>query len=218
MLDYVILALKNVRTINRIIVVGPESLLTANMREKVSSIVNQGNSWEESLINGLNALEMEDSVLLVTSDIPLITKEAVEDFLVSCKTRKGDIYYAYVSKEVNEQKYPGVQRTYVKLREGVFTGGNLALLAPRVIRDNFETFKKAAAMRKKPLQLCSLLGWKCMYKLVFGKLAIHEIEERVAKIFNFTAIGVASSYPEVGIDVDKPSDLRLAKEVLSKLG
>ena len=111
-----------------------------------------------------------------------------------------------------------MQRTYVKLREGVFTGGNLALISPKVIRENFEMFKKASAMRKKPLQLCTLLGWKCLFKLILGRLAIHEIEERVAKIFHFTAVGVASPFPEVGIDVDKPSDLQLAREVLSKLG
>jgi GTP:adenosylcobinamide-phosphate guanylyltransferase len=218
MLDYVLQALRNISAIQRIIVVGPESSVTAEMKEKIYLLVQRGDSWEESLINGLNALDTNEPILLVTSDIPLITKEAVEDFLMRCKNRKGDIFYAFVSKDVNEQKYPGVQRTYVKLREGVFTGGNLALLSPRVIRDNFETFKKAAAMRKKPLKLCSLLGWKCMIKLFLGNLAIGEIEERVAKIFNFTAIGVASPYPEVGIDVDKPSDLKLAQEVLSKLG
>lgn len=216
MLDYVLQALRSVSIIQRIIVVGPETLVTPEMKEKITTIVERGNTWEESLINGLNALKAEEPVLLVTSDIPLITKEALEDFLARCQIRKGDIYYSFVSKEVNDRKYPGVQRTYVKLQEGVFTGGNLALLTPRIIRNNFETFKKAAAMRKKPLQLCSMLGWKCMVKLALGKLTIREIEERVAKIFKFTAIGVASPYPEVGIDVDKPSDLILARKVLSK--
>jgi GTP:adenosylcobinamide-phosphate guanylyltransferase len=218
MLDYVLQALRSISSIQRIVVVGPDSLMTPEMKERTSDVAEPGNSWEESLINGLNKLNTEEPVLLVTSDIPLITKEALEDFLTRCQERKGDVYYSFVSKEANERKYPGVQRTYVKLREGVFTGGNLGLIAPRIIRDNFEMFKKAAAMRKKPLQLCSLLGWKCMFKLVCGRLSIHEIEDRVAKIFHFAAIGVASPYPEVGIDVDKPSDLQLAKEVLSKIG
>jgi GTP:adenosylcobinamide-phosphate guanylyltransferase len=218
MLDYVLQALRSISSVQRIIVVGPHSLISNDMRDRDCSVVGSGNTWEESLINGLNALESEDPLLLVTSDIPLITKEALEDFLERCQSRKADVYYSFVSKDANEKKYPGVQRTYVKLREGVYTGGNLALLSPKVIRDNFEMFKKASAMRKKPLQLCSLLGWKCLFKLILGRLAIGEIEERVAKIFHFTAVGIASPYPEVGIDVDKPSDLKLAREVLSKLG
>ena len=218
MLDYVLQALRSISSLQRIIVVGPQSLISAQMCDQNCTIVEQGNSWEESLINGLNVLQSEEPLLLVTSDIPLITKEALEDFLERCRNRKADVYYSFVSKDANEKKYPGVQRTYVKLREGVFTGGNLGLVLPRVIRDNFEMFKKASAMRKKPLQLCTLLGWKCLIKLIIGRLSIHEIEERVAKIFHFTAVGIASPYPEVGIDVDKPSDLKLAREVLSKLG
>lgn len=218
MLDYVLQALRSISSVQRIIVVGPQSLISADMHDQNCSIVECGDSWEDSLMNGLNALKSEGPVLLVTSDIPLITKDALEDFLRRCRSRKADVYYSFVSKDVNEKKYPGVQRTYVKLREGVFTGGNLALILPKVIRENFEMFKKASAMRKKPIQLCSLLGWKCLIKLVCGRLSIREIEERVAKKFHFTAVGVASPYPEVGIDVDKPSDLKLAREVLSKLG
>lgn len=218
MLDYVLQALRSISSVQRIIIVGPRALISSDMRDENCTMVERGNTWEESLMNGLNALESEEPLLLVTSDIPLITKEALEDFLERCQSRKADVYYSFVSKDDNEKKYPGVQRTYVKLRDGVYTGGNLALISPKVIRDNFEMFRKASAMRKKPLQLCLLLGWKCLLKLVFGRLAIHEIEQRVAEIFHFSAVGIVSPYPEVGIDVDKPSDLKLAREVLSKLG
>lgn len=216
MLDYVIGALKSVPNINRIIVVAPESVISESMKEKISFLVNRGESLDESLTNGLNALEVEEPVLVVTSDIPLITREALEDFLTRCNSRQGDIYYSFVSKEMNDQKYPGVQRTYVKLREGVFTGGNLALISPRILREHIDTLKKAALLRKRPLQLCAMLGWKYLFKLLAGKLTIREIEERVAKIFQFKAVGIISPYPEVGIDVDKPSDLLLARKVLSK--
>lgn len=216
MLDYVLQALRSVSVIQRIIVVGPDSLLTSSMRDKISLVVDRGDSLDESLMNGLNVLNVEEPVLIVTADIPLITREALEDFLMRCRARKGDIYYSFVSKEMNEQKYPGVQRTYVRLKEGVFTGGNLALISPRVIRDHLETLKRAASMRKKPLQLFAMLGWKYLFKLIGGKLTIREIEERVAKILSFKAIGIVSPYPEVGIDVDKPSDLVLAWKVLSK--
>jgi GTP:adenosylcobinamide-phosphate guanylyltransferase len=217
MLDYVILALKRVPSINKIIVVGSSSMLSEDVKSSIDFIASPGDSMVDSLLNGLEKLNADEPVLVLTSDIPLITWEAVEDFLNRCKKRKGDVYYSFVSKELNEEKYPGVQRTYVKLREGTFTGGNLVLLAPRIIKGNRELLIKAATLRKKPVQLGKLLGWRCLFYLLLGKLTITAIEERVLKIFNIHAIGVISPYPEVGIDVDKPSDLKLAKEVLSKL-
>jgi GTP:adenosylcobinamide-phosphate guanylyltransferase len=216
MLDYVILALKNVKAINRIIVVGSPSILSEDIKKSINIIASPGDSLIDSLTNGLNHLNTGEPVLVLTSDIPLITKEAVEDFLGRCNERKGDVYYSFVSKERNEEKYPGVQRTYVKLREGTFTGGNLVLLAPKIIKDNRDLLLKAATLRKKPIQLGKLLGWRCLFYLLIGKLTINAIEKRVLRTFNINAVGVISPYPEVGIDVDKPSDLRLAKKVLSK--
>ncbi|MGE5582122.1 MAG: NTP transferase domain-containing protein [Bacillota bacterium] len=216
MLDYVILALKNVAAINRIVVVGSEAMLSEEIKKSIDLAIKPGDSLIDSLLNGLDSLETDEPVLVLTSDIPLITREAVEDFLSRCQRRKGDVYYSFVSKELNEKKYPGVQRTYVKLKEGTFTGGNLVLLSPRFVKDNRDLLIKAASLRKKPLQLGRMLGWRCLYRFLLGKLTIPEIEERVAKIFNINAVGVVSPYPEVGIDVDKPSDLKLAKEVLSK--
>lgn len=218
MLDYVILALRKVQAINRILVVGSETVLSKDIKKEISDIVQPGKTMVDSLVNGLNALNTNEPVLVVTSDIPLITKEAFEDFLERCGRRQADVYYSFTSKESNDQKYPGVQRTYVKLKEGTFTGGNLVLMSPRVIRDHMEMLTKATLLRKKPLQLCSMLGWKHLLKLLLGELTIGEIEERVTRIFKFSAVGVISPYPEVGIDVDKPSDLVLARKVLSKAG
>jgi GTP:adenosylcobinamide-phosphate guanylyltransferase len=218
MLDYVILALKKVHSITRIIVVGSISMLSEDVKSSIDLIANPGDSLIDSLTNGLDTLSTEEPVLVLTSDIPLITREAVEDFLRRCRERNGDVYYSFVSKELNEEKYPGVQRTYVKLSEGTFTGGNLVLLAPGIVKSNRELLYKAASLRKKPIQLGKLLGWRCLVYLLLGKLTISAIEERVLKIFKINAIGVISPYPEVGIDVDKPSDLKLVNEVLSKLG
>jgi GTP:adenosylcobinamide-phosphate guanylyltransferase len=217
MLDYVIMALENVQSISRILVVGADSIISKDVKSKVALTVNPGASLFDSLAGGLRALNADGPVLVVSSDIPMITREAFEDFLERCRNRNGDIYYSFVSKEVNDQKYPGVQRTYVKLKDGVFTGGNLALLSPQVVQDNIGMLKKAALLRKKPIQLCSMLGWRHLFKLMTGSLTIKEIEERVFKAFKFTAVGIISPYPEVGIDVDKPSDLLLARQVLAKL-
>ncbi len=217
MLDYVVLALERVQSINRIVIVGYKSMLSTNGFDSERFVfVQPGSSVIESLENGINVLTLGEPVLILTSDIPLITKEALEDFLNRCGSQSGDIFYSFVPKTINDQKYPGVQRTYVRLKEGTFTGGNLVLLSPEIISEKLTTLTQAVALRKKPLTLCRMLGWRYLWKLLFGILTIKEIEGRVAEVLGVKAVGIVSSYPEVGIDVDKPSDLKLAREVLAK--
>lgn len=216
MLEYVVLALERVQRIKRIVIVGSEKMLANKTDEARFIFVEPGPSIVESLESGINALTTPEPVLVLTSDIPLITKEALEDFLNRCDSQSGDLFYSFVPKTVNDQKYPGVQRTYVRLKEGVFTGGNIVLLSPKVIREKKEMLIKAVTLRKKPLKLCGLLGWWYVLKFFSGTLTVKEIEERVSEALGVKAVGIISPYPEVGIDVDKPSDLRLAREILAK--
>lgn len=217
MLDYVVMALERVQSIKKIVIVGSESMLSnSRFRGERFIFAKPGSSVVESLENGVSALTDREPVLILTSDIPLITQEALEDFLNRCHHQSGDIYYSFVPKTINDQKYPHVQRTYVRLKEGTFTGGNLVLLSPEIIHEKLTTLTKAIALRKKPIKLCGMLGWWYLCKLLFGALTIKEIEDRVAEVLGVKAVGIVSPYPEVGIDVDKPSDLQLAREVLTK--
>lgn len=215
MVEYVITALNSVSLINRIVLVGAKAAFS---REEAQNLilVDPGDSLVESLINGLNSLKPTEPVLVVTSDIPLITMEALEDFIKRCLQVKGDLYYSFVSKSSNEAKYPGVRRTYVRLKEGVFTGGNLVLLSERVVLNHQGTLKKVAALRKKPLRLCSMLGWDYFFKFIIGQLTIDQIETRISEAIKLKAVGIISPFPEVGVDIDKPSDWELAQRVLSK--
>lgn len=216
MLEHVIAALRNVSAIQRIVLVGDASVAGEAVKEDLFQVVAPGASLIDSLINGLQVLQPKEPVLVMTGDIPLVTGEALEDFINRCREIRGDIYYSFVSKESSEKKYPGVERTYVRLYEGVFTGGNVVLLSPQVVQDHLPMLKKAASLRKKPLQLCLMLGWRCLGRLLSGRLTIGDIEARIFSSFHFKAVGVISPYPEIGIDVDKPSDLELTNRMFIK--
>ena len=217
MVAYVLEALNQMDEVERIAVVGyATDTMLPYMTGKVCR-VDPGDSMIDSLIKGLELLQPINPVLAVTSVFPLTTPEAIRDFLVRCQDNPGDVCYSFVSKDHNEARYPGVQRTYVKLRDGVFTGGNIVLLSPEIVRERIDILKQAAALRKKPVQLCSLLGWKYLIKFIFGLLTIKEVEERVSRALGLKAVGIISPYPEVGIDVDKPSDLELATKALAQI-
>lgn len=216
MIGYVLDALMAAEAVRRIVVVGPVAALRSECPIPPGvELVDSGATMVENIRIGIDSLKPDGPVLIVTSDIPLIHGEAVDDFVRRCAGAKADIYYPIVEKASNEALFPGVKRTYVRLKDGVFTGGNLALIEPEIVPACEVMIARAVAMRKHPLQLSRLLGFRFIVKLLFNRLTLREIEERVGTILGFRGVGIISPYPEVGIDVDKPEDLSLVEHALA---
>lgn len=143
-------------------------------------------------------------LLFSSCDIPLITPGAISDFLSRC--RGADMYYPFVAREVSEREFPEMQRTWVKLADGEYTGGNLLLIKSSLIA---LVSKPAAAFfqaRKSPVQLASLIGVPTLLKLLVHRLTVTELEEKMNKILCIDCKAVLTPYPEIGADVDKKSD------------
>jgi GTP:adenosylcobinamide-phosphate guanylyltransferase len=157
---------------------------------------------------------LSEKILVVPTDVPFITPEAIEDFLACCEASPADFYYPLTRKEVNDHKYPGVVRTYVRLKEGVFTGGNLFLLSSQAIPACLEIGVKLFDRRKEALAIARLFGIDLVLKYLLGRLSIQMAEKRFLEVVGIRGKGIISSYAEVGVDVDKPTDLRLAEKYL----
>jgi hypothetical protein len=126
------------------------------------------------------------------------------------------LFYPIVSKDANEAVYPGVARTYVKLKDGTYTGGNMVLVAPKFVQGSKQVIQRVVVLRKKPFDIVKLLGFRILVKFIFRCLRIAEVERRVKHLFGINATAVITSYPQIGTDVDKPSDWELAQRVLSQ--
>lgn len=213
MVDFVVAALNNSPSVGRVVVVGPDRLayLTG---EKVSAVIPSGDTLIENLRRGLESFEPDELILVATADIPLLTAAAVEDFLAQSRQHPADFYYSIIEKGVGEAKYPGSNRTYVRLKDGTFTGGNLLLLYPRILEQGWEWAEEMYRLRKEPLKMCRLLGWGFFINLLLGQLTIRRLEERFQQLLGAKGKAVISPYPEVGIDVDKPADYELASKYI----
>src|SRR5690606_33320553 len=121
MLEYVITALRQVNKVNRIAVVGPQAEL-AELAEKFSGVcvVPEGRNVVENMEQGAAALKPKQHFLVASADIPFLTAAAVQDFLAACSPYSADLYYPIVRRIDNDRRFPGVKRTYVKLRDGEF--------------------------------------------------------------------------------------------------
>lgn len=214
MLDYITAAISASGQIGRLVIVGPRADFAG--RCPSATVVESGDSILDNIRRGAEALATRGKILVLTSDIPLLTPEALNDFLARCGEREAEFYYPAVRREDSEARFPGVKRTYAALKDGTFTGGNIFLLDPAILPGSLAKAEQFIKMRKKPLQLARLLGLGFILKFITRTLTVAEAEKRISQIFALQAAAVITPYAEIGVDVDKPSDLALAAAELAR--
>ncbi len=215
MLEYVVSALTETPSIERIFVVGdvPTS-------DRYTVIAGQ-ETLLSNLMAGLAAAGDQERVLISTSDIPFITPQALEDFARRASAIDADLCCAYVPLAACTRKYPEMKRTAITLAEGRFTLGNVMLVRPRFLADHQEAVTESYAARKSPVQLARLLGISLLLRLLGAQLlprllTTSALEAAVSRILDGgKTVGICSAYPEIGTDIDKPEDVAIARRLLS---
>jgi GTP:adenosylcobinamide-phosphate guanylyltransferase len=215
MVTFVADALAASPQVERIFIVGPVPQLKKCDFPKETILLQGGHTLVETIQLGMKALGHTNKVLVVTADIPLLTPESIADFFSQCAAVEADLYYPIVSKEINNTCYPGSKRTYVKFKDGTYTGGNIFLVNPAIVPQCLAVAEKLIDNRKNPFKLCCLLGWGFVLQFLLGTLSLTKVRERVETLLGITGAVVQSRYPELGIDVDKPSDLELVRTTFS---
>ncbi len=209
MVDYVLDALWGAQGIDEIVLVAPDSIRrpkTIGARVEGDIIAN--------LVSGIEALpSLSNLVLVVTSDVPLLTPGMIDQFLDQAPVGV-DVVYPIIDKALTQNKFPDTQRTYVKLRDGSFTGGNIFLINPAKFLEIQNDIKVLLDHRKSPIRLARDIGIMTLIRLIMGSLTISAAERRVGALLNIQGRALIFPYPEVGVDVDKPQDLDLVESVL----
>ncbi len=218
MLEYVLDALQATAILGRVFVVGdvPDG--------EGYAVVPPGETLADNLIDGLSVAGRDQDnrpALVVTSDIPFLTHAAVEDFLQRALATGADFCYPIIPLAVCRDAYPQMRRTSLKVREGVFTGGNLVLLNPRVFLERRCEILCAYAARKRPLRLGRMLGWGLTGRLLLSQMvsprfvSVPLLEAGVSRLLGCSARAVVTEYAEIGTDIDKPEDVAAARALLS---
>lgn len=215
MVQYVIDGLRASGRVNRIAVVAPPGEIEPFVHGENLQFIPAVGDIMENLRAAVQILPQDQHFLIATSDIPLLNGEVVRGFLELCSGQNADLFYPIVEKGINDRRYPGVKRTYIHFREGSFTGGNVFLVNPRVVEPCAPKVKRFLDYRKHPVRLASLLGWSFVFRLFLRQLSLREVESVISRLWGIRGSVVMCPYPEVGIDVDKPSDLDLARIALT---
>lgn len=208
-------ALREARSIGRIIVVAPPAAHGDPALALADELRPDGEKIRVSLRNGLAGLDPDADVLVVASDLPVLTGEAVDDFIARARTRACDLGYGCLEKRVHLAAFPDVPHTWVRLRDGTYCGGGLISIKPRVLSHLEQFIERLGAARKSPIRLARLFGFDMLLKFALGRLSIGDAERRASALLGAPAAGIVSPYAATGVNVDRASDVALAERLVS---
>ncbi len=126
-----------------------------------------------------------------------------------------ELVYGVVRREDVLRAVPGMRKTFVRLREGTFTGGSLVLLDPHAFGRARPAIERAVRARKRPWDLARMFGFRTILGLATGRLRIPELEQRAAVLTGIRARALICPAPEIAIDVDTQATLALVSARLA---
>ena len=195
---------------------GPITVIGDVPQSSVYDCLPDSGDFVANIFAGLGAYPDAPYVLISTADLPFLTAASVADFVqgateIAERDRAG-IVMPIIPVESCYARYPGVKRTALRVAEGHYTTGNLALIRPEFLLANRQRIAGGYASRKSPLALARMLGSGTILRLLLSQkispryLTIPLLEARVGTLLGGTARAYLCSYPEIATDLDRPSD------------
>ncbi|MGI4778701.1 MAG: nucleotidyltransferase family protein [Janthinobacterium lividum] len=162
------------------------------------------------------ALAREKTPMLVTTaDNALLRAEWIDEFLGACPA-DADVSAALAPRKVVEAAAPGGQRTWLRFKDGDFSGCNLFLLARPAASDVVALWQEIEGARKEPLRMMQRLGFGIAMRYQLGQLHSSDAAARLGELSGGAKLALVEMRDgQAAIDVDKPADLALVRQLLS---
>jgi CTP:molybdopterin cytidylyltransferase MocA len=180
---------------------------------RITALPSAG-SPSASVLRAIEALGDPYPLLIATADNPLLTPEMVEHFCAETLASDAELTAGLASEVVVREAVPTAERTFLRFRDGRYSGCNLYALADPAGLAAVRFWAAAEHHRKRPWRLVASFGFVSLALFLLGRLSLDEAFARASKIMNVRARALRMPFPTAPIDVDKPSDLALVRRLL----
>lgn len=217
MIQWILDALSGANSIDQIVIVGlaPDANVTSS--KPITRIPNQGGLLDNARA-GINKLveinPQAELALMVSSDIPGITSEMVDWSVNAALETEHDLYYNVVLRDVMETKFPESNRSYIHLKDGDVCGADMSVVRCSVAAGNDELWNNLISARKNALKQAALIGYSTLILLLLRRLSLESAVPRASKGLGLRGRAILCPYAEMGMDVDKPFQLKLMRSFL----
>lgn len=197
--------------VGRIVAVAPPAMRHHPALRDADELRPDGERITDSLRYGLAGLDPDFPVVLAASDLPVLTRAAVDHFVTEVRRLDADVTYGCVERTVHLAAFPQVPHTWARLRDGTFCGGGLAAIKPRALPLLERFLERLGAARKQPLRLASLFGARVLARYALGRLRVADAELRASELLGAPVRALVSPFAETAVNVDRTSDVPLAE-------
>jgi hypothetical protein len=198
----------------RAVVVGPAEIAPYT-KGLADAVLPETHSGPGNIMRGLEWLRARadgsdpERVLILTTDLPFLTPEAVRGFLDVCPAQL-DLCVPIIERHEFELRFPRSAARYVRLRDGEWMIGCAFLINPAVVLRNISMVERVFAARRNKLSMARLLGPRFVWRFLTRCLTIGQIERKCLEIIGCSGGAIRGCAPELGFDIDYPQDYRYA--------
>jgi hypothetical protein len=113
-----------------------------------------------------------------------------------------------------EGRFPNSRRSYIRLTDGEYAGADLFVINPEIVYSNRQMWEELMGSRKSIINQARIIGLGTLLRLLFRRLSLRDAEIRVMRALELTGRAVPVVDAELGMDVDKPFQLEICRQVL----
>lgn len=207
MAAYVLAALRRCAAIDMTVYVGPTDVA---LRGAYDVHVPAGARLTDSLALGVGAAlgAGATAFLVITADVPWVDGPMLDRFMAAARSGEhgaAQLVYAVVERDTARAAFPWQERTFVRLRDGRFTGGNVVYATSDAIVALLPLIDALYGARKNPFALAGMLGVDTLFGLVTGSASIAQLERRASRLLGVEARAFVSPDAALAADVDRPA-------------
>jgi len=151
-------------------------------------------------------------LVVTTADHALLRPEWIAE-LVAGTPPEADVALMLARRQAVEAVAPDGRRTWLTMADGQWSGCNLFLLASARSSAAIDTWRQVEADRKRPWRIAARLGLATLWNYWRGNLTMKGAITRLGERIGVTAALVPASDGRAAIDVDKPDDLALVRQI-----
>ncbi|MDO7834855.1 nucleotidyltransferase family protein [Sphingobium sp. HBC34] len=171
-----------------------------------------GQGIASSLLALLERGDLPFPILLTTADHVLLDRAMLDQFVA--QATGADIAVAMVERATLLARYPDSRRTWLKFRDGWWSGANIFWFGSTKARPVIALWQEVEQDRKKGWKILAAFGPLALLGALLRILTLRGGIARIGRKFGLTARLVAMVSPEACIDADKPDDVTLIESIL----
>jgi len=211
LIERTLAALRGVKAIARIAVVGPEAVCDV---ARADEFIAERASGEENLLAALHAACGEQTIFCA-SDLPFISSDALAGLLERAPAGACAVYPIF-SRDEFDAAFPQARTSYATLADGAWTGASAFVVrAPALLRRE-SVLTRAFAARKSLPALAALFGPALMFSYLRHALRVSDIEARASALFGAPVVALRGADPALAFDCDDVADFDHAEALCAR--